>query len=557
MATDEGASPPLYRPTKAIPYELVQHCGIFLEEKLYTQALNLLLNILSPGAIASGPVYVPSPPYLAVAATFLIHPSTTSRAKTEEEEEAPNAALRLLRLTNTLVGPISAKFTAAFAFNHFESSRRGRRRRVEDDENANGDISNDDTRTLNIDLCQSASLWSRAEDFWHAVGWAFNCSVLHPERWARWQIWLQFMCEVLEDDWNERKRQCTGVEDDEARREVLERSLIFRYIAGGSTPYGRNRRILRAIFADGGSASVSEFREVFHNELKKLKRESSNIKKREGEVNIGEDQFGDYLSNEDEDEDGSEATDSAAPAPAPARRPTRQSKRSRRGAAPKDTPTADAVTADTPSTAQVHGGVALLGGFPSLALRQRLLHLLSAISEDLPASFTTLEELYHLFVENIRHLPLPIYQAFVSPFVLPHFSAAAQTTLCEFLLFRMRENAAPDTDEEYLNQAKLEECFLPYAASTPSIVDNAKMSIALESLLVLLADSDMLTVTPELKSAVQEGIMARAEKVQVETRKNQSSRKTEDIEWCWLLESGERLMFLVDEVLSRKGASAK
>jgi hypothetical protein len=205
----------------------------------------------------------------------------------------------------------------------------------------------------------------------------------------------------------------------------------------------------------------------------------------------------------------------------------------------------------------VHGGVSLLGGFPSLALRQRLLHLLSAVSEDLPASFTTLEELYHLFVENIRHLPLPIYQAFVSPFVLPHFSAAAQTTLCEFLLFRMRENAAPDTDEEYLNQAKLEECFLPYAASTPSIVDNAKMSIALESLLVLLADSDMLTVTPELKTAVQEGIMARADKVQVETRKNQSSRKTEDIEWCWLLESGERLMFLVDEVLSRKGASAK
>ncbi|RHZ74752.1 hypothetical protein CDV55_109204 [Aspergillus turcosus] len=525
--------------------------------RTHTQALSLLLNILSPGAIASGPVYVPSTQHLAVAATFLVHPSTTSRAKTAEEEEAPNAALRLLRLTNTLVGPISARFTAAFAFNHFESSRQGTRRRVEDDENANGDISNDDTRTLNIDLCQSASLWSRAEDFWHAVGWAFNCSVLHPERWARWQIWLQFMCEVLEDDWNERKRQSTAAADDEARRKILQKSLIYRYIAGGSAPYGRNRRILRAIFADGGSASVNEFREVFHKELKTPKRESNNIKKREGEVNIDEDQFGDYLSK---DEDESDATDSAAPVPTPARRPTRQSKRSRRGAA-KDTPTTDAVTADTdtPSTlqVQVHGGVSLLGGFQSLILRQRLLHILSAVSQDLPSSFATLEELYHLFVENIRHLPLPIYQAFVSPFVLPHFSPAAQTTLCEFLLFRMRENAAPDTDEEYLNQSKLEECFLPYAASTPSIVDNAKMSIALEALLVLLADSDMLTVTPELKAAVQEGIMARAEKVQVETRKNQASRKTEDIEWCWLLESGERLMFLVDEVLSQKHPSAK
>ncbi|KAF7116704.1 hypothetical protein CNMCM5793_005196 [Aspergillus hiratsukae] len=523
-----------------------------------TQALNLLLNILSPGAIASGPVYVPDPQHLAVAATFLVHPSTTSRAKTAEEEEAPNAALRLLRLTNTLVGPISANFTAAFAFNHFESSRQGRRRRAEGEENANGDVSHDDTRTLNIDLCQSGSLWSRAEDFWHAVGWVFNCSVLHPERWARWQIWLQFICEVLEDDWNERRRESTGAAEDEERRKILENSLIFRYIAGGSVSYGRNRRILRAIFADGGSASVSEFREVFHKELKAPKRESNNIKKREGEVNIDEDQFGDYLSK-DEDEGDSDATDSAAPVPTPARRPTRQSKRSRRGAA-KDTPTADAVTADhtpSPVQVQVHGGVSLLGGFASLILRQRLLHILSAVSEDLPTSFTTLEELYHLFVENIRHLPLPIYQAFVSPFVLPHFSPAAQTTLCEFLLFRMRENAAPDTDEEYLNQAKLEECFLPYAASTPSIVDNAKMSIALEALLVLLADSEMLTVTPALKAAVQEGIMARVEKVQVETRKNQSSRQTEDIEWCWLLESGERLMFLVDDVLSPKHPSAK
>jgi hypothetical protein len=351
------------------------------------------------------------------------------------------------------------------------------------------------------------------------------------------------MCEVLEDDWNERKRQSRDAVDDEERRKILEKSLIFRYVAAGSVSYGRNRRILRAIFADGCSASVNEFREVFHKELKTAKRESNNIKKREGEVNIDEEQFGDYLSK-DEDEGESDATDSAAPVPVPARRPTRQSKRSRRGA--KDTPSTVQVQV------QVHGGVSLLGGFPSLILRQRLLHILSAVSEDLPSSFTTLEELYHLFVENIRHLPLPIYQSFVSPFVLPHFSPAAQTTLCEFLLFRMRENAAPDTDEEYLNQAKLEECFLPYAASTPSIVDNAKMSIALEALLVLLADSEMLTVTAELRAAVQEGIMARAEKVQVETRKNQASRKTEDIEWCWLLESGERLMFLVDEVLSKQ-----
>ncbi|EAW10754.1 uncharacterized protein ACLA_052270 [Aspergillus clavatus NRRL 1] len=560
MAKTEEPLSPLYRPVKPIPYELVQHCSIFLEEKLYTQALNLLLNILSPGAVSSTPIYVPSPQLLAVAATFLVHPSTTTRARTAEEEEAPNAALRLLRLTNTLVGPTSAKLTVAFSFTHFESSRQGRRRHVEAEGSAHGEVSPDDTKPLNIDLGQSASVWSRAEDFWHVVGWAFNCSILHPERWARWQIWLEFMCEVLEDDWNERERQSASAADDMECRRILQGSLISRYIVDGSAGHGRNRRILRAIFADGGSAAVNEFREVFHKELKQLKRETNdNVKKREVEVNIDEGQYGDYLSK---GEDESDATDSPVTATATAKRPTRQSKRTRRANTrstnAKDTATLapDTAMTDSPSAVQAHVGVSLLGGLQSLALRQRLLHLLSAVAKASPDAFTTLDELYHLFVENIRHLPLPIFQAFVSPFVLPHFSAAAQTTLCEFLLFRMRETAAPETDEEYLDQTKLETCFLPYAASTPSIVDNAKISITLEALLLLLAESDMLTVTPALKEAVQLGIMARAEKAQIETRKNHSSRKMEDVEWCWLLESGERLMFLVDELLVHKSGEA-
>ncbi|KAI9932827.1 hypothetical protein ASPWEDRAFT_33794 [Aspergillus wentii DTO 134E9] len=547
MAIEEEAPVPLYRPARALPFELIEHSGIFFEEKLYTQALKLLLNILTSGTVASAPAYIPTPPQLAVAATFLVHPSTTTRAKTTEEKDAAAAALRLLRLTNTLIGSKSAKFDLAFSFTHFESSRRGGRRRA-DDEAVPSET--DETRPLNLDLGQSASIWSRAEDFWHAVGWAFNCSVLHPERWERWQIWLQFMCEVLEDDWNERKREFdrsnpAEEENPKSRKRgyehPLEKSLIFRYIAGGSAGYGRDRRILRAIFADGTATSTNEFREVFHNELKRLKNDNQNIKKREVEVNIDEGEYGDYLAN---DEDESDEPDTAA------KRPARRPKRTRKGTRSGD-PSADAEV-NVPFTSHANGDVSLLGGLKSLALRQRLLHLLSDVSESLPQSFTTLEEIYHLFVENIRHLPLPIFQAFVSPSVLPHFSAAAQTTLCEFLLFRMRENAAPDTDEQYLNQTKLEQCFLPYAASTASVVDNTKMSIVLESLVILLADSDLLRVTPLLKTAVQDGIIARADKAQVENRRNQNSRRAEDIEWCWLLESGERLMFLVDEVLPQE-----
>ncbi|KAE8362566.1 hypothetical protein BDV27DRAFT_131317 [Aspergillus caelatus] len=537
---DEEAPSPLYRTARTLPFELVQHVGIFFEEKLYTQALNLLLNIITTGTITPAPVYVPSPQHLALAATFLVHPSTTTRAKTAEQEDASNVSLRLLRLANTLAGPVSAKLGTAFTFTHFEASRHGRRRRAEDEQPPD-----DDTKPLNLDLAQTASLWSRAEDFWHAVGWAFNCSVLHHERWEKWQIWLEYMCEVLEDDWNERKRMCdrNSNTDDKA----LKDSLIFRYITETTAGYGRNRRILRAIFADGGSSASNEFREVFHHELKKPKQDK-NTKKREIQVNIDEEQYGDYLTDDDDDDDSSDNNTKNDPDTA-SKRPTRQTKRPRRGTRAKDAKSADAV--DTTSTVYALSDVSSHGGFQSLALRQRLLHLLSGVAEALPDAFTPLEELYHLFVENIRHLPLPVFQAFVAPSTLPYFSLEARTTLCEYLLFRIRESAAPDTDEEYLNQAKLEKCFLPYAASTSSVVDNTKMSTLLETLLILLANSDMLKVTTELQEAVEEGIQRRAEKAQMETKKSASARKTEDAEWCWLLESGERLRFLAEEVLPR------
>lgn len=502
-----------------------------------TQALNLLLNILTSATEAPTPVFAPLPQHLAVAATFLVHPSTTTRAKTAEEAEAPSASLRLLRLTNTLAGPISANFGRAFSFTHFESSRRGRRRHDHD--------SDDEMKPLNLDLGQSGSVWSRAEDFWHAVGWAFNCSVLHCERWKRWSTWLEFMCEVLEDDWAERLH-AASTEEGKASKEgprILRDSLIVRYIVDGSTGYGKNRRIMRAIFADGGTSSANEFREVFHKELKQLKRETENIKKREVEVNIDEEEYGDYLN--DDNDDGGSSQDEIDPT-SKGRRPTRQSKRPRRGTRSKKDPGAH--EDDAQSAAHSHGGVDQQGGIPALALRQRLLHLLSNVSQHLPGSFVNLEELYHLFVENIRHLPLPEFQAFVSPSVLPYFSPAATTTLCEFLLFRMRESGAADSDEQFLSQTKLELCFLPYAASTASIVENAKMSIALEAMLMLLAGSSMLKVTPGLQDALERGITARANKAQ-------NSRKFESVDFYWLSESSERLRFLVYELLPKGNAA--
>ncbi|KAL4909016.1 hypothetical protein BDW74DRAFT_145797 [Aspergillus multicolor] len=539
--SNEEAPPPRLHPAKPIPFELVQHVGIFFEENLHIEALRLLTNTLSTDPNTDIAVFTPSPQHLALAATFLIHPSTTARPKTDEEQETPHVALRMLLLVNNLVGPVNARFDLAFRFKHFEASRHGGRRYADGTSKklvTNGERKIDLDKDINNELAQSASVWSRAEDFWHAVGWAFNCAVLHPARWKYWRIWLEFMCQVLEDDWVQRQR--LKDQDPSHDDQVLKDSIIVNYITQSQAGFGRDRRIMRAIFADGGASAVNEFREVFRKELKlsrKKENKSKDLKKRSVAVNVDADEYGDFYAPTDHEEDGTS--------------PGRESKRPRRAAAmakndaaiPTLNPNSDSTMPDPTLSSS------LLGDTASLTLRQRLCHLLSTVSDSLPNIFMPLLDLYQLFVENIRHLPLPIYQAFVSPLALTHFTPAACSTLCELLLYGLRDSAAVDSNEQYLTQSKLETCFLPYAAASSSLSDNVKMSITLEALLVLLADQGMIEVTEETKQLTKKGIIRRAEKAQHETRKNHVARMSEDMEWAWLGESAERLNFLVEEVI--------
>ncbi|KAL4943674.1 hypothetical protein BDV06DRAFT_210878 [Aspergillus oleicola] len=544
-ASDEGALLPHRHPTKPLPFEVVQNAAIFYEENLHTQALSLLLNTLSTHPDASTPIFIPSPQHLALAATFLVHPSTTGRPKTNEQEEVPGVSLRLLRLVNTLVGPATAQFSRAFVFRHFETSRHGGRRHLDDGTSksaANGERRLNLDHDIDIDLANSASVWSRAEDFWHAVGWAFNCAVLHPARWEHWRIWLEFMCEVMEADWDERWRKREG--DPSHDDQILKDSMIFQYINTSNSGFGRNRRILRSVFADGAASSVNEFREVFHKELKLSRRKTNKEKepkKREAAVDIEAEEYGDfYLRSEDEEEGGSSGRESKRPR---RERPTRSTRNKATA-----TPTSNTTPA-SPSTPDPTLASSLLGDTSSLALRQRLIHLLSTVSQSFPKDFMDLQDLYHFLVEFIRPLPLPIYQSFISPLALPYFSPAAHSTLCEYILFNLRETAAPQTTDEYLTQSKLETCFLPYATASSSLSDNVKMSLALEALIILLVDSKMLQVTEETKQLTKQGIIRRAQNAQHETRKNQFARMSEDLEWSWLGESAERLTFLVEELL--------
>lgn len=522
-----------YRPARRLPFELNSHITIYFEEALYTQAFALLQSLITSSAHAdtSTPTFVPSPTQLALASTLAVHPGLTTRTTNKEKQGQAESALRLLRVINQVVGPANADFRNAFKFSRFKfgSTRNssGNALRNSERRETTGDGSRIDDDKVENQYAQGESLYSRAEDFWQLVGWAFNCSKLHPRRWERWVLWLKWMITVLEEDWKDR-----------ARNGVMKDSLIWSYINHTSSGHSRNRRILRAIFANGSTKAVNEFREVFRNELKEPKKEDSErIKKREVDVNVEAEVYGDYMAK-DEDEPSEDETNGAGFV---------QKMRTR-------DPSLRRVTSKA-SMSSIHSaydegeqvtddGPAVLGGSDSLRLRMRLLQLLSDVSLKLPVEFETGDELYTMFVEFIRPLPLAPFHAIISPSIVPEtLSTDAQTTLCEFLLTRsLLEAAAPATDEPYLRQSKMEECYLPFAATSSSVTDNAKVSLCLESLLRHLFLAGKLTPRPALEYAIQEGIQNRCERASDGGKKSASARRREEVAWAWLIESGDRLI---------------
>ncbi|KAI9699761.1 MAG: hypothetical protein M1836_002796 [Candelina mexicana] len=537
------ASQSRYRPAKQLPYQLREHCLIYFEEGLYSQGLTLLLNILSAGTSTktpsgdSVPAFAPPHQHLSLAATLAIHPSLTTRASSIERVRASNTALRLLRLSNKLLGPLNANFATAFTFANPSGLRRstGQRRRVTD---ADSPSSNEDLDTVNIALAKAGSLWTRAEDFWHVVGWAFNCSVLWPKRWARWKLWLEFMLDVLRDDWEERVRMVEERTDWIDGVDFLEESMIIKYLSSDFSRYGGNRRVIRAVFADGSPKSLNEFKEIFKKETSE-RIINNGIKKLAVKVNVDEEVYGDYVEP-DEDSDDEEAQ-SLEP--------------------PFSSQTSDDVLPTQPQNGNaVHqssitpNGATPLGGMDSLQLRQRFLALLSLTSASLPRSFTPLQSLYDLYVEHIRPLPLPTFSLLLSPST-PYLLPSALSSLSQLLLRSLLASNAPlpDTDDEdELTQEVLEKCYLPYAANTKRAEDNAKVSLLVEGLLRLSMKHGILIGTAGLREAVDEGIRAREGKVRDDGRRSRGGEKGGE-EMSWLKASAGRMRALVGMIENAQG----
>jgi hypothetical protein len=471
-----------------------------LEEHLFSQAFTVLTSTLTSGLSTSSPAYIPTPAIIALAATISVHPSYTTRTADKDRHVDSDAAARYLRLVADVVGePKEAGLREALEF-RAEGRRRGsgKRRGVSD-----MGVGEDGERILAGRYAGEQILWSSGEDFWGVVGWAFNCSVKYEGRWGRWKVWLEVMLLVLERD----------LEVAVSKGEIGE-CLLSRYLQ--SVGGGRNdkRKMMRAILADGSEKSLGEFGEVWREETKAPKVQEDDdertLKKRKLDLENGD--YGDYF-DDDSNAEEEKANNTSS---------TRRSRNKR----PSEGTSSPSTTASTTSP------------FGGLDLRKRLLSLLATLAHASPKTLgLDLSDLWSLYTEFLRPLPLPIYQSFITP-RKPYLSPAWQASLCEMM---SRSLLGISGSYGLVTRESFEKDIVIATANTSSMVDNAKVGVLVESLARLLWLQGFLQGgLGELESLIGEGVEARLAKC----KKRKKGIDGDDGAREMLRLSGERLKVL-------------
>lgn len=477
---------------------------------IVVQALDFLHNVSAPGFSQSynHPAFVPPPTHLALILTLTIHPSYNSRADGLDKLQASDRALQYLRFLQQTVGPLQAHLLEAYSFprqgsinQRTISSRRRTGSPAKDKKEAEDE--------LQCDLADEKSLWAHAEDFWAVVGWAFNCSIRHKKRWDRWQLWLDYMLDVLEADW--------FLRDGSERPE----SLIAKYV----NCRGGNRRIARAIFADGDKKSLEEFPEIWKHETRDT-RGKKDAKFTKVKIDIDEGVYGDYMhSSSEEDENEAETS----------------STRTR-----SDNESKDTLMVDASASTGLPDGTICLGGATALSLRLRLLALLSSLASDIPKEFTSLSDLFNLYLTYIRPHALPTFTAIICPPSLYYFESDLAMIILQYMARSLIETAAPTPQAWQASQNLLEKYYLPWAANTTGVADNAKFGACIECILRLYDRTTGLQWSPALVKAAESGIQRREDKAKrAGKKKGEAGTESGETDRAWLRASGERIRMIV------------
>lgn len=132
-----------------------------------------------------------------------------------------------------------------------------------------------------------------AKDFWHVVGWAFNCSVAYPKRWKYWKVWLGYMLDVIEGDWEEREAEdregdrqpLESTQSTDMSHSALQESLLVRYLSGATGRSSGMKRVVGAVFAAGSADDLRAYPEVFPNETRDVQAQNGQKRKRVDSIN--------------------------------------------------------------------------------------------------------------------------------------------------------------------------------------------------------------------------------------------------------------------------------
>jgi hypothetical protein len=397
---------------------------------------------------------------------------------------------------------LAAGLARAFVFGGSANSGRDQRAKLRrstalqfEDTNESHDQSQED-RQVHNPYAQEQSLFRNADDFWSVVGWSLNCSTRHPHRWSVWRPWLEVMLSILEDDMTHSKITIEG-------EAGFQNALILQYITGAGGRQINLRRIMRAIFADGSTQSLAEFPEIWRNETRLPKQDSQEKSQKRKQLDIENDEFADYFDT------GSDADSTGDP----------DSSNALSNFLAEDLQDEQETSIDSKKNTSSGATVAKTttwpdGADPTIVLRLRLLAQLSALSFSAPTLSLEPYTLASLIAEFIRPLPIGTFMQYILPLISP-FSVDMQVTVNEILLKSFVAGDTPMDASSAMTQDAFEKWYAPRSAGNASMVDNAKVSVLVESVLRNLWQADCLPIEGRntLGRAVEKGIVARERKV--------------------------------------------
>lgn len=471
------------RPTKQASYELANHAKAYLEGGQFASGYDFLYSLLAAGTSISTPAqpYVgllAPPAYLSLASSLIAYPHVTTKAQSKDATKGADAALRYLHCVQTTVDdPAYPTLRKAFTFPEERN-----RRRAPGYRSAAGSLSPEpggDIERIAGVAANTQSLWYRAEDFWHIVGWAFNCSVEHKKRWDRWKLWLSNILDFLEADWDVCVRQDNNKAGQEA---MLQESLLWNYIVGDaeSTNRGMRRRIVKAILSIATPESRKEYPEVWEKETAEPRRRTDSDHK-VGEVDFETGEVADYESDEEMQDATEQASDN-------------------------DESEGSLSHSSDKGIRSVYDAAERLGGQDAIHLRQRLIALLAQVAQALPTRFTTLSDFFDNVLEDFIQLPTIIFQVLLSTLEMPgHLQVAFNANL----LLPLVSGTLPDYLRYDPIQDHFEATLLPLRGTTQSFAANAKVTLILEQMFMYMTSQNALKPTNALRKAMESGIEAR------------------------------------------------